>query len=84
MSRALFSGPGPSVGVPSAGPPGRPGQPLPRSGPADAPQRLPVLAEVPAAQPGPEAQGVDGGGGPHAHAARAGHASRQPHPLPEE
>ena len=54
------------------------------SGPADAPQRLPVPAEVPAAQPGPEAQGVDGGGGPHAHTARAGHACRQPHPLPEE
>lgn len=50
----------------------------------DQPQRLPVSAEVPAAQQGSEAQGVDAGGGPPAHPARAGDARRQPHPLPEK
>lgn len=50
----------------------------------DQPQRLPVPAEIPAAQQGLEAQGVDRGGGPHADPAGAGDARGQPHPLPQK
>jgi hypothetical protein len=50
----------------------------------DQPQRLPVPAEVPATQHSPEAQGVDGGGGPHAHPAGSGDACWEPYPLPQK